>query len=143
MRNHLVFVYGSLKKGFRLNGSLEGQRYVGIACTEPKYSLFNLGQFPGLIDEQHPEFGHKAPARQIWGELYEVDEDCLIHLDKIEGVENDYYKRKVIYLDQISPVLLPTCPQAFQSLLAKTAFGYIFQLSLQEFSDCGAFWPGF
>ena len=47
---HLIFVYGSLKRGYALHHLLASQQFHGIAVTQPLYRLFDLGSYPGLID---------------------------------------------------------------------------------------------
>jgi gamma-glutamylcyclotransferase (GGCT)/AIG2-like uncharacterized protein YtfP len=86
----LIFVYGSLKRGYALNHLLQGQAFLGPATTCPLYRIFDLGSYPGLID--WPE------GLAVQGELYEVDAECLKRLDEAEGVDEGLYARRVIKL---------------------------------------------
>ena len=45
-----LFVYGTLKKGHRLNVWLEDQKFVRKAKTLPDYALLTFGWFPGLVE---------------------------------------------------------------------------------------------
>lgn len=82
-----VFVYGSLKQGFGNHEYHLGQsRMLGKAETLPQYSLFSLGAYPGVI---------KGGVTAVQGELYEVNDDELRNLDRLEG-HPSYYQREVI-----------------------------------------------
>ncbi len=84
-----VFVYGTLKTGGAIRG-LDGQpgaELVGDAVTtDSKYSLFDLGSFPAV--------GIKG-NNKIKGEVWEVEDNVLAALDRIEGYP-DFYDRKQI-----------------------------------------------
>jgi gamma-glutamylcyclotransferase (GGCT)/AIG2-like uncharacterized protein YtfP len=87
--SNLVFCYGSLKQGYwnfdryLLNKS----RFVGSAITAtPEYTLVNMGSYPGVVS------GGKTT---IIGEVFEVDDNVLSRLDKLEGHPN-WYKRHPI-----------------------------------------------
>jgi gamma-glutamylaminecyclotransferase len=86
----LIFVYGSLKRGYGLHHLLEGQAFRGPATTCPLYRIFDLGSYPGLVD--WPE------GLAVQGEVYEVDAECLKRLDEAEGVDEGLYARRVIKL---------------------------------------------
>lgn len=86
----LVFVYGSLKRGFGNHGLLEHSKYVGI--TETVYHNFRmhplLGSFPAVTACIDDGFA-------IMGELYEVDLPTLKRLDMLEGNGSLYIRRLV------------------------------------------------
>ena len=86
----LIFVYGSLKRGYGLHHLLAGQAFRGPATTFPLYRIFDLGSYPGLVD--WPE------GLAVQGELYQVDSECLKRLDEAEGVDEGLYARRVIML---------------------------------------------
>ena len=141
MKKHLVFVYGSLKQGFSRHNSLRGQRYIGPAQTEPHYSIYQMGGYPALVDEKHPEGPPRNSGRKIWGELYEVDDACLIELDKIEGVDHGLYERREITLEQINPVCLPTCQDVYSRFHKRAAECYFYCKKVGGARDCNTFWP--
>lgn len=74
---HRVFVYGTLRKG-------EGnhQRYLdGLAMTPartaPGWGMASLGAYPAIYPAEFPGV--------VVGEVYEVDDARLEHLDRLEG----------------------------------------------------------
>jgi len=88
MSNHLVFVYGSLCSGLS-NSSLlvrGGARLLGIGKTIDRYDMYDLGMFPGVVENDE--------GKQILGELYVVNEELLRVLDSLEGCPH-FYQRKV------------------------------------------------
>lgn len=86
----MLFVYGSLKKGFD-NHHLLGKyaKRIGKAITMSKFGMFedSFGNYPYLIP---------VPQMRIHGELYEIyRKELLENLDKFEGYP-EYYERKKI-----------------------------------------------
>lgn len=79
-----VFVYGTLKRGFRLNPVLSNSFFVGETIVEG-YDMFSLGAFPAI----------KSGEGSVHGEVYEVDERTLSVLDQIEGVPHLYVRQKI------------------------------------------------
>lgn len=78
--SHLLFVYGSLKRGHRHHAELERGRFVRTVVTAAAYRLLLLGDYPALT----------CGSRPVCGELYEVDDALLSNLDAFEG---DGYRR--------------------------------------------------
>lgn len=72
----LVAVYGSLRQGLHNHRLLESSNYLGDFNTEPIYSLYSLGSFPGL-----KENGNTS----IVMEVYEVTEAVARNVDSLEG----------------------------------------------------------
>jgi gamma-glutamylaminecyclotransferase len=85
-----LFLYGTLKRGGRNHRLMAGQCYVGPAVTATRYRLFDLGPFPGLIEQ--------AGGRSVRGELWDVTPKCLAALDEFEGVEVGLFRRAEIEL---------------------------------------------
>jgi gamma-glutamylcyclotransferase (GGCT)/AIG2-like uncharacterized protein YtfP len=88
VNNIKVFVYGSLRKGLRLNHILtdKNSTFLSEGMTKDNFYVHDLGQFPGLEK-------NKAGV-QVFGEVWLVNEDCLLYLDIVEGVPT-LYERKV------------------------------------------------
>jgi len=86
----LVFVYGTLKKGFINEPFLADQKFLGRAVLfEPKYRLYEVTgnyKFPALVEVEHGGY-------PVYGEVYDVSDVCLGYLDRLEGVELGLYKR--------------------------------------------------
>lgn len=86
----LVFVYGTLKRGFGNHRVLGDSTFVGNATTEGKYPMVcTNGYFPYLINR--PGVGHN-----ISGEVYDVNDDVLEGLRMLEGVPIHYYESNVV-----------------------------------------------
>ena len=83
---HLLFVYGTLKRGCKNHPHIADQRLVGEACTAPGYRLYNLGDYPGLVADTTATDG-------VTGEVWEVDAAALARLDDFEGVAEVLYRR--------------------------------------------------
>lgn len=86
-----VFVYGTLKLGYHNHGLLGGlKNYIGEGILHD-YGVFDLPYgFPGV---------DKHIGGYVVGEVYEVDEETLKVLDRLEGysgVDNIYnmYNRR-------------------------------------------------
>jgi gamma-glutamylcyclotransferase (GGCT)/AIG2-like uncharacterized protein YtfP len=90
MKKHLVFVYGTLKRGYRNHWLLEGQKLVGPATTVGRFKLLMAG-FPVLVKSDR----RRGDFAQVQGELYLVTDECLASLDRLEG-EGHMYRRKKI-----------------------------------------------
>jgi gamma-glutamylaminecyclotransferase len=99
----ILFVYGTLKRGDCRHRFLAGSRFLGLAVTSPGYRLFNLGDYPALVED--PSGG------QIEGELYEVSGHGLRVLDEVEAVADELYVRRSIQL--ASPTTQPTAEAYF------------------------------
>ena len=79
----LVFVYGSLKRGFCNHYFLRGQGFLGEARTQPVYRLLSFSAYPGMIEADK--------GSSIRGEVWEVDAACKEALDQLEGVNRGHY----------------------------------------------------
>lgn len=81
-----VFVYGTLRKGFRNHHLLKNVRCLGPAVTVQAYALYH-GAYPHVV---------KTPAVcPIAGEVYEVDANTLRALDELED-HPAYYRRDIV-----------------------------------------------
>jgi gamma-glutamylaminecyclotransferase len=89
----LLFVYGSLKQGFPNAHHNQGRRLAGVYSTAMAYPLMLLrGQLPCLVWQ--PGVG-----LVVRGEVYEVSEAQLAHMDRFERVgEAGGYRRVTIAL---------------------------------------------
>ena len=79
-----IFVYGSLKRGFRNHHFLATSRFIGIGTTGRDFDLLDLGYFPAAI--RPGEFAIK-------GELFAIDRRTLNTLDFLEG-NGVFYQRE-------------------------------------------------
>ena len=69
-----VFVYGSLRKTGHFHSVIEDATFISQATMKGK--IHDLGNFPGLTPEAKGE---------VIGEVYDITERMLHHLDLIEG----------------------------------------------------------
>ena len=120
--NHtLLFVYGTLKRGYSNHSLLSAGHFVGEAATIEEYGFYlgtdkyapNEPEIPFLL--ANPKTGDAAV--QVRGELWEVDSITLTQLDELEG-HPDWYQRKKITVSHVSgksvsafTYLLPEAPK--------------------------------
>ena len=86
MSHHLVFVYGSLRRGNVGAMSVRFPDATFIAEGTVHGRLYDLGAYPGLVLD--------GAASVVTGEVYEVDDDTLHRLDKFE-LTSDYSRKHV------------------------------------------------
>ena len=90
MKKYLVACYGSLRRGMSNHRYyLSESEYKGTFTTEPEYTLHSLSYYPGLkLNGNH----------SIVMEVYEVDEETLKTLNRLEGY---YPGEKSTFYDRI------------------------------------------
>jgi gamma-glutamylcyclotransferase (GGCT)/AIG2-like uncharacterized protein YtfP len=81
-----VFVYGTLKRGYSNHYLLETARYLGNAITKQPHLLGDAG-FPVCMPTDAPTY--------VFGEVYEVDDDTLTRLDRLESEGRMYHRRPI------------------------------------------------
>jgi gamma-glutamylaminecyclotransferase len=113
-----LFVYGTLKRGEPRHRFLAGQTFIAVASTRPLYRLYNLGEYPGLVPS--------PVGLSVQGELWDVDEACLKHLDQVEGCDLGLYRRGQV---EMAP------PHDALSTVT-----YLYQRSIAGAPDCGTRW---
>lgn len=103
----MLFVYGTLKRGWGNNRLLSTSKYICDAVTRDKFVMFRTG-FPVLMREPAPHLAERfwLPVR---GEVYEVnDERTWEDLDGLEGVPHMYTRGKCV-VDLLKPKqVIPT-----------------------------------
>ena len=82
---HKVFVYGTLKSGKSNHYFLANAKFLGKARVGRNFKLYVSG-LPYLVEES----GDGAV-----GEVYEVDNEGLMSLDRLEGHPNFYFRKPV------------------------------------------------
>jgi gamma-glutamylcyclotransferase (GGCT)/AIG2-like uncharacterized protein YtfP len=86
MSKHLVFVYGTLRRGGPGAMSIRFPNSKFIADAEVSGSLYDLGSYPGLLLNESNSLAI--------GEVYEVDDDTLSRMDEFEA--SSHYLRKQV-----------------------------------------------
>jgi gamma-glutamylcyclotransferase (GGCT)/AIG2-like uncharacterized protein YtfP len=89
-KQHLIFTYGTLMRDEINHGLLATARFVAEARTEPCFELFDLGHFPAM------SAGGETVVR---GEVYAVDEQTLVRLDRLEGHPTLYQRTPIRLAD--------------------------------------------
>jgi gamma-glutamylaminecyclotransferase len=82
-----VFVYGTLRRGHKNAGHLEGSTLVSANAltAEHAFQMLCTGLFPAVVAGRHA----------ILGEVYEVDDVTLQKIDFLEGNGRMYARRPV------------------------------------------------
>jgi len=82
----ILFVYGTLKKGFSLHSYLKDSIFLGKGYING-YDMFLISWYPGIV---------KGKGK-VFGEVYKINERTLKEIDKIE----DGYERvkEKVYLE--------------------------------------------
>ena len=97
MERNLVFVYGTLRRGFGNSRYLldKKTRDLGTHRTVPGFSLYLVtgGIIPGMIED--------SSTNQVTGELYEVSGKVLKRLDSLEGVPHLYHRNRISLVGNI------------------------------------------
>jgi len=89
-KKYLVSVYGSLRKKMGNHSYyLSNSEYKGTFTTEPEYTLHSLSHYPGLKQNGN---------HSIVMEVYEVDEETLKTLNRLEGYRPN---EKATFYDRI------------------------------------------
>jgi gamma-glutamylaminecyclotransferase len=91
---HLIFVFGTLKQGFRNFHVNRGSRVGGDVVTVGPYPLYVIGphHLPWLLDRP----GEGVP---VVGQLFEVDDDTLAAMDRLERVDDpQWYVRGQLWV---------------------------------------------
>lgn len=95
MNKHIVFVYGTLKKGFPNNRLLNKSKLLTEACYPG--NMYDIVYFPGV-----KFYDSEKNLGDIHGELWEVDDDTLVRLDELEGVPHLYTRIVIDSLDDLN-----------------------------------------
>jgi gamma-glutamylcyclotransferase (GGCT)/AIG2-like uncharacterized protein YtfP len=79
----LLFAYGSLMRGERHHSELATATFLGMAKTQARYRLVDLGLYPAMID---------SPDMQIEGELFSIPRKLLIRLDGVKEIGRLFHR---------------------------------------------------
>jgi gamma-glutamylaminecyclotransferase len=104
MSSHRIFVYGTLKHGFRNFHVNRGTRMPGTFVTEQAFPLYVIGEFglPWLVHE--PGRGYR-----VTGQVFEVDDASLAAMDVLERVADAgwYSRHPLAVLHTVNGDLVP------------------------------------
>jgi len=88
----LLFIYGTLMPGLRLEAEMQGARFIGAAQVPGR--LVDVGRYPGLL----------SGAGLVTGEVYQIDDAHLARLDTVEDMvpgdraASQYWREEVTVL---------------------------------------------
>lgn len=86
MNKHLVFVYGTLRRGGRNNYMLADADFLCRHWTRPQFTMFQLGTFPAVVPR-----GSTAIA----GEIYRVSDRLFGLLDELECYPQVFFRERI------------------------------------------------
>ncbi len=109
----IIFVYGTLKKGFAGNHILRNSVFLGACSTKKMYNLYTNGMYPCMVPSD--EDGIK-----INGELYQIDIKTLQSLNIYEGVDSGLFALSVVEIDTDS------CNIMDENMDSELVLGYIY-----------------
>ena len=99
--SHLVFVYGTLKQGFRNFHVNHGRRIGDAWVTVEPHALWICGEW--WLPWLRPGAGVDG-AQPVQGELYEVDDAGFAAMDRLEQIdEAGWYERVRIAVRPVDP----------------------------------------
>ena len=90
MSEHLIFIYGSLRRGCARSMAMRFPSAKFIGEAEARGSLYDLGEYPGLVLSESDS--------PVVGEVYEVDDETLKQLDEFEASSNYLRKQAAVSL---------------------------------------------
>jgi gamma-glutamylcyclotransferase (GGCT)/AIG2-like uncharacterized protein YtfP len=93
----MLFLYGTLKSGMKMNHLLAGQTCIGPAETVARYRLYQLDWYPAIVRDD-------SNGLAVQGELWEVDETTLARLDEFEGATDLFARESIAVQHHFGPV---------------------------------------
>tara|TARA_R110001599_G_scaffold217203_2_gene415432 strand:- start:591 stop:992 length:402 start_codon:yes stop_codon:yes gene_type:complete len=88
----IVFVYGTLKRGYSNNALLRSSKLLGRAITKERFTMFEDGI---------PYVSKYIQTSRISGEVYAVSKSTLDNLDMLEG-HPSWYKREKTHIEYLN-----------------------------------------
>lgn len=90
-----VFVYGSLMKHLGNHPVIAGEEFLCSGVTQRNFKMVSFGWYPGVLKDEN--------GSPVIGELYDVSEETMSHLDRLEG-NGRFYQRELVDIDPIGTV---------------------------------------
>ena len=96
MKQHTLFVYGTLKRNYSNSYLLQTAQYLGEGRTQEQYAMYVQG-IPYVL---------KTEQRYcIHGELYAISTETLKRLDALEGHPDWYRREQVAIVDANNQII--------------------------------------
>jgi gamma-glutamylcyclotransferase (GGCT)/AIG2-like uncharacterized protein YtfP len=132
MNKHLVFVYGTLRRGGAGAMSIRFPQAKFIAEAKVSGSLYDLGAYPGLLLNESSSL--------VIGEVYEVDDELLNELDAFEAAS--CYRRQQVEISlgsdrRVCWLYVPEVEPGFYSHRTLITSG-----DWMEYAETKTDWPG-
>ena len=90
MTEHLLFVYGSLRRGHHNHSRLQGAMFLGNFSTVDRFTMF------GLRSRAYPYAFADKDGVPVVGELYSVSTETIEFLDRMEGHPTVYCRTPLL-----------------------------------------------
>jgi gamma-glutamylaminecyclotransferase len=112
-----LFTYGTLMRGYHNNHLLSKCQFIGEAVTLDGFVLYNCG-FPMAVP--HTDDEDAFPLLSVQGEVWEVDEESLSRIDRLEGHPRWYIRkqRAVVIGEEVCNVHMYVMPQTSTNSLS-------------------------
>lgn len=88
---HLIFVYGNERMGFPLNTYLRASTLKYSVWTTECFKMYDLGDKPAVVE---------GGSKEIYGEVWEVDDNTLEVLDNLYG-NHVQYTRRIMTIEHV------------------------------------------
>lgn len=130
MTKHLVFVYGTLRRGSARAMSIRFPDSEFIADATVSGRLYDLGAYPGFFPNESNSL--------VIGEVYEVAEEILASLDSFEAASNYWRKQVELYVgaSRMTCWIYEPDPEFYSSRKLITSGDWI------EYAKTKTDWPG-
>lgn len=89
---HLIFVYGTLRKGYWNHKFIENSTFLGKGYTVSDKFVMRAVSYPFVSDAVGNDIRNST---KIFGELYAVTDAVFKDLDRLEGYPRFYDRRQV------------------------------------------------
>ena len=126
--SHILFVYGTLRKGQANHGLLKDALFLGNAKTQDKYGLYVLPH--GVPYATYN--GSQLVA--VSGEVYIVDEVTLEAVDRFEGHPHVYMRREVPVVLEYGSTECGSAECEAECGITKNAWMYFLPLAVHKIS---------
>jgi len=84
MNKTAIFVYGTLKRGYRNHRFMKDAEYIGEGKID-NFDIYTVGEhasYPAIVEGDG----------EVFGEVYTVTDRELVHIDRLEGYHGKAYK---------------------------------------------------
>jgi gamma-glutamylcyclotransferase (GGCT)/AIG2-like uncharacterized protein YtfP len=87
-----IFVYGTLKRGFRAHSLMKGATFLREAITKERFQLYDVGSFPSIAEDPDKKGGVK-------GELFDATDEVMKVTDRYECIEDGLFRKDEVELE--------------------------------------------